>query len=57
MSDELLTIKSLERKDKVIPAGIPVCGGNLQSPVVDMAAFINEVRYNIGGRVYIENAD
>ncbi|MFL6396315.1 MAG: hypothetical protein ACJ706_04050 [Nitrososphaeraceae archaeon] len=37
--------------------GIPVCGANLSSPVVNEARYINEIRYKIGNRVYIENAD
>ena len=38
-------------------AGIPVCGANLSTPVVDVTNYINEVRYQIGSRLYIENAD
>jgi len=37
--------------------GVPVCGGNLSSPVVDTANYIGEVPYKIGTRLYIENAD
>ena len=37
--------------------GIPVCGANLSSPVVDQANYIDEIHYKIGNRVYIENAD
>ena len=37
--------------------GIPVCGANLSSPVVDQAYYIEEIRYRIGNRLYIENAD
>jgi hypothetical protein len=37
--------------------GIPVCGANLSSPVVDEAQYIKEIRYRIGNRMYIENAD
>jgi hypothetical protein len=37
--------------------GIPVCGGNLSSPVVDTVNYIGEVHYKIGTRLYIENAD
>ena len=36
---------------------IPVCGGNLQTPVGDTAWYIDEVTYQIGGIKYIENAD
>ena len=37
--------------------GIPVCGANLSSPVVDEAQYIGEIHYRIGNRMYIENAD
>jgi hypothetical protein len=37
--------------------GLPVCGGNLSSPVVDQANYIQEIRYRVGNRLYIENAD
>jgi hypothetical protein len=37
--------------------GIPVCGANLSSPVVDEAQYIKEIHYRIGNRMYIENAD
>ncbi len=37
--------------------GVPVCGANLSSPVVDQARFMDEIHYSIGNRKYIENAD
>ena len=37
--------------------GVPICGGNLSSPVVDTVNYIGEVHYKIGTRLYIENAD
>jgi hypothetical protein len=37
--------------------GVPVCGGNLSTPVVDQANYIKEIHYRIGGTQYIENAD
>ena len=37
--------------------GVPVCGANLSSPVVDTAYYIYEVHYSVGNRMYIENAD
>jgi hypothetical protein len=37
--------------------GVPVCGRNLTSPVVDTVNYIGEVHYKIGTRLYIENAD
>ena len=37
--------------------GLPVCGANLSSPVVDQADYIQEIHYKVGSRLYIENAD
>ena len=37
--------------------GIPVCGANLSSPVVDQAQYIEEIHFRIGNRMYVENAD
>jgi hypothetical protein len=37
--------------------GVPVCRGNLSTPVVDTVNYIGEVHYKIGTRLYIENAD
>ena len=37
--------------------GVPVCGGNLSSPVVDAVNYIGEIHYKIGTRLYVENAD
>jgi hypothetical protein len=37
--------------------GVPVCGANLSSPVVDKAYYIDQIHYRIGNRMYIENAD
>lgn len=37
--------------------GVPVCGANCSSPVVDQAYYIDEIRYRIGSRIYVENAD
>ena len=37
--------------------GVPVCGANMSSPVVDTEYYIDEVHYQIGDRMYIENAD
>jgi hypothetical protein len=44
-------------EDDLLFAGVPVCGGNLETPVIDMAGYIEEVHYSIAGRVYVENAD
>lgn len=37
--------------------GVPVCGANLSSQVIDTAYYIDEIHYEIGNRMYIENAD
>jgi len=37
--------------------GVPVCGHNLSSPVIDRVRYIEEIHYKIGSREYIENAD
>jgi hypothetical protein len=46
-----------EQQSQLAEQGIPVCGANLSSPVIDQAYYINEIRYRIGNRLYIENAD
>ena len=55
----ILVVKEVEDKsDGMFAAeGVPVCGGNLESPVFDVANYIDEIHYRIGGRLYIENAD
>ncbi|HWS20270.1 MAG TPA: hypothetical protein VN239_06245 [Nitrososphaera sp.] len=45
----------LEEEERI--EGVPVCGANLSSPVVDTAYYIDEIRYSVGNRMYIENAD
>jgi hypothetical protein len=49
-------IQQVEEKEEDI-LGVPVCGGNLSSLVVDTVNYIGEVHYKIGTRLYIENAD
>jgi hypothetical protein len=46
-----------EQLSQLEEQGIPVCGANLSSPVVDQAYYIDEIHYRIGNRMYIENAD
>ena len=48
-------IQELENEEGQL--GVPVCGANLSSPVYDRTNFIGEVHYQIGTRLYIENAD
>jgi hypothetical protein len=57
---ENLTMQQVEEQkleEDAAFVGIPVCGGNLESPVVDNANFIEEIHYKIGSKVYVENAD
>ena len=44
-----------EHEGSQLESGIPVCGANLSSPVVDQAYYIDEIHYR--NRIYIENAD
>lgn len=37
--------------------GVPVCGKNLSTPVIDTVNYISKIHYQIGSRQYIENAD
>jgi hypothetical protein len=53
----LLLIEKEEEEELQTEGGIPVCGANLSSPVVDTAYYIEEIHYKIGNKLYIENAD
>ena len=46
-----------QQQESQLQPGIPVCGANLSTPVVDQANYIDEIHYKIGNRLYIENAD
>jgi hypothetical protein len=46
-----------EHNQSQLEPGIPVCGANLSSPVVDQAKYVDEIHYRIGNKIYIENAD
>ena len=50
-----ILLEELKESEKI--EGIPVCGANLSSPVMDTAYYIEEIHYKIGNRLYIENAD
>jgi acetaldehyde dehydrogenase (acetylating) len=50
-------IEENEEEEEEDIMGVPVCGGNLSTPVVDTVDYIGEVHYKIGTRLYIENAD
>jgi hypothetical protein len=57
MSCSILLEEEHEGSQLEEQGGIPVCGANLSSPVVDQAYYIDEIHYRIGNRIYIENAD
>lgn len=46
-----------QREGEAQIQGIPVCGANISSPVVDQSYYIEEIHFRIGNRMYIENAD
>lgn len=52
-NDQMSLLIEEEQKEE----GVPVCGANLSSPVVDTAYYVDEIHYRIGNRMYIENAD
>ena len=54
MSSSILLEREEQKEEE---QGIPVCGANLSSPVVDQANYIDEIHYKIGNKLYIENAD
>jgi hypothetical protein len=57
-SSILLETEEQEQEQQFqLEPGIPVCGANLSSAVVDQASYIDEIHYRIGNKVYIENAD
>jgi hypothetical protein len=52
-----ITAKEVEEVGKELYEGIAVCGTNLSTPVIDTSAYIDEIHYKIGNRLYVENAD
>jgi hypothetical protein len=50
-------VKEYDEEEEEDIMGVPVCEGNLSSPVVDAVNYIGEIHYKIGTRLYIENAD
>jgi hypothetical protein len=50
----LIEKEVIEKEEGV---GVPVCGANLSSPVIDTAYYIDQIHYKIGNKLYIENAD
>jgi hypothetical protein len=60
MSSRILLEKGEEKEQEQqskLEQGVPMCGANLSSPVVDQANYIDEIHYKIGNKLYIENAD
>lgn len=49
--------KQEEQQQSQLESGIPICGANLSTPVLDQSHYINEIHYRIGNKLYIENAD
>ncbi|MGH9927115.1 MAG: hypothetical protein ACRD5B_17245 [Nitrososphaeraceae archaeon] len=49
--------KEMDEKSESLICGIPVCGANFSTPVLDQAYYIGEIHYKIGESLYIENAD
>jgi hypothetical protein len=47
----------IEKNESEEQIGIPICGANLSTPVIDIPNFISEIHYQIGNNLYIENAD
>jgi hypothetical protein len=56
LENAALVEQEQEKEDNQL-SRVPVCGGNLSSPVIDVANYIQEIHYSIGDRLYIENAD
>jgi hypothetical protein len=57
MSLSVIENEEEEQELRTEGVGIPVCGANLSSPVIDTAQYIDEIHYKIGNRLYVENAD
>ena len=51
-----IAIEEQEQEEELFE-GIAVCGTNLSTPVLDTSAYINEIHYKVGNRLYTENAD
>jgi hypothetical protein len=56
-SDRSIDCILVETEESEQQAGVPICGANLSTPVVDTSNFIGEIHYQIGSKLYIENAD
>jgi hypothetical protein len=51
------TATEVQEQEEELFEGIAVCGTNLSTPVLDTSAYIGEIHYKVGNRLYIENAD
>jgi hypothetical protein len=51
MSSGILLEKEEQEQQLQLESGIPLCGANLSSPVVDQAKYIDEIHYRIGNKV------
>jgi hypothetical protein len=51
----ILVEKQIEQQQQE-EEGVPVCGANLSSSVVDKAQYIDQIHFIIQNRMYIENA-
>jgi hypothetical protein len=49
--------KNEEEEKEEYVMGVPVCGGNLSTPVFNISNYIEQVYYKIGTRLYTGNAD
>lgn len=47
----------IEKEESERHVSVPICGANLSTPVIDTSNFIDEIHYQIGNKLYIENAD
>jgi hypothetical protein len=52
-----ILVEEQEEEEAVVVEGVPVCGANFSSAVVDTVYYIDQIHYKIGNRLYIENAD
>ena len=54
-----MTTSSLKQEEEYeeLISGVPICGSNFSTPVVDQVYHTAEIHFRIGDRMYIENAD
>jgi hypothetical protein len=46
-----------KQKPEVIDNYVPICGGNFKTPVINPVKYLDEIKYMIGKRLYVEHAD